>query len=92
MAKKNPVFVLYWDDNTPTANVMGNRRCAVYSSFAKAWHDLSVDFDYWAMKGGYIEDEWYNDVNIENATSARVVIRKGDGTIICANIVPSYIY
>lgn len=92
MARQKLVFVRYYDDNKPSGVLMANRGCAVYTSFAKAYNDLAIDIDYWISKGARIIDEWYNDRDTASATSCRVAVQKADGTIVCANIVPSGIY
>ena len=90
MARQKVVYILSYDDNR--FDPIGRRhRVAAFDSFWKAYNVMSEDIDYWYSKGGHIQDEWYNDRNINDATSARIRVVLPDGDVINVNITPSAI-
>ena len=90
MARGKIVYVVSYNDNRfdPVSN---NHRVAVFNSFRKALNEAFTDVEYWCSNGGYVQDEWYNDYIIDNATCARirVVLQGGDTLNIC--VTPSYV-
>ena len=90
MARKKVIYIVSYDDNR--FDLVGRRhRVAAFDSFWKAHNAMSEDIDYWYSKGGYIQDEWYNAQNINNATAARIRMVLPDGDVINICITPSAI-
>ena len=84
------IYIVSYDDNRfdPVGRC---HRVAAFSSFWKAHNAMSEDIDYWYSKGGYIQDEWYNAHNINDATAARIRMVLPDGDVINVTITPSAI-
>ena len=90
MARKL-AYILFYDNNVPERVFGRHVRCAAFDSFFKAHDQLADDVDYFMSKGAHIQNEWYNDSNINFATSCEITLRMPDGELMNLNIVPSVI-
>ena len=92
MARGKVVYVLFYDNNEPgEVSRFSRSRCQVFNSFWRAHEELGRDIDYWYSRGGHIQNEWYNDANISDATACKITMYMPDGSLMNCNIVPSSI-